>query len=62
LPRGCVTSSGPRAPDRRQVLRFREAEHVAFNLMFDRLSMLEQLGLSEAVAAGRSAVRGRSDS
>jgi ketosteroid isomerase-like protein len=27
------------------VLRFRDGEHVSFNLMFDRLLMLEQLGL-----------------
>ena len=27
------------------VLRFREGKHVSFNLSFDRLSMLEQLGL-----------------
>ena len=36
-----------------QVLRFRDGKHVSFNLMFDRLLMLEQLGLvpSPAVAA-----------
>ena len=28
-----------------QVLRFRDGKHVSFNLMFDRLSMLEQLDL-----------------
>jgi len=28
-----------------QVLRFRDGKHISFNLMFDRLSMLEQLGL-----------------
>jgi ketosteroid isomerase-like protein len=28
-----------------QVLRFRDGKHVSFYLMFDRLSMLEQLGL-----------------
>jgi ketosteroid isomerase-like protein len=28
-----------------QVLRFRDGKHVSFNLMFDRLEMLEQLGL-----------------
>ena len=35
-----------------QVLRFRDGKHVSFNLMFDRLTMLE-LGLvptSEAAA------------
>jgi predicted ester cyclase len=28
-----------------QVLKFRGGKHISFNLMFDRLSMLEQLGL-----------------
>jgi ketosteroid isomerase-like protein len=32
------------------VLRFRDGEHVSFNLMFDRLLMLEQLGLIPAPA------------
>jgi ketosteroid isomerase-like protein len=32
------------------VLRFRGGEHVSFNLMFDRLLMLEQLGLIPAPA------------
>jgi len=32
------------------VLRFRDGKHVSFNLMFDRLSMLEQLGLIPASA------------
>jgi steroid delta-isomerase-like uncharacterized protein len=31
-----------------QVLRFRDGKHVSFNLMFDRLLMLEQLGLASA--------------
>jgi hypothetical protein len=31
-----------------QVLRIRDGKHVSFNLMFDRLSMLEQLGLVQA--------------
>jgi ketosteroid isomerase-like protein len=31
-----------------QVLRFRDGKHVSFNLMFDRLSMIEQLGLAPA--------------
>jgi steroid delta-isomerase-like uncharacterized protein len=30
------------------VLRFRDGKHVSFNLMFDRLSMIEQLGLVPA--------------
>ncbi len=34
-----------------QVLRFRDGKHVSFNLMFDRLSMLEQLGLIPAPTA-----------
>jgi hypothetical protein len=34
-----------------QVLRFRAGKHVSFNLMFDRLMMLEQLGLVPAPAA-----------
>src|SRR4029077_8228945 len=36
-----------------QVLRFRDGKHVSFNLMFDRLTVLEQLGLipTSAVAA-----------
>jgi ketosteroid isomerase-like protein len=29
-----------------QVLRFRDGMHISFNLMFDRLLMLEQLGLA----------------
>jgi SnoaL-like polyketide cyclase len=34
-----------------QVLRFRDGKHVSFNLMFDRLTMLEQLGLVPTSAA-----------
>ncbi len=33
-----------------QVLRFRDGRHLEFNLMFDRLLMLEQLGLAPAPA------------
>jgi len=33
-----------------QVLRFRDGKHASFNLMFDRLLMLEQLGLAPAPA------------
>jgi len=33
-----------------QVLRFRDGKHVSFNLMFDRLTMLEQLGLAPTPA------------
>jgi hypothetical protein len=34
-----------------QVLRFRDGEHISFNLVFDRLQMLEQLGLVPAPAS-----------
>jgi ketosteroid isomerase-like protein len=34
-----------------QVLRFRDGKHVSFNLMFDRLLMLEQLGIVPAPAS-----------
>jgi ketosteroid isomerase-like protein len=33
------------------VLRFRDGKHISFNLMFDRLLMLEQLGLVPSPAA-----------
>jgi ketosteroid isomerase-like protein len=33
-----------------QVLRFRDGTHVSFNLTFDRLTMLEQLGLVPGLA------------
>jgi steroid delta-isomerase-like uncharacterized protein len=33
-----------------QVLRFRHGKHISFNLMFDRLAMLEQLGVIPATA------------
>ena len=33
-----------------QVLRFRDGKHASFNLMLDRLEMLEQLGLAPAPA------------
>lgn len=32
------------------VLRYRAGKHISFNLMFDRLQMLEQLGLVPAAA------------
>jgi ketosteroid isomerase-like protein len=34
-----------------QVLRFRDGNHASFNLMFDQLAMLEQLGLIPEPAA-----------
>ena len=52
-PDGDVPPTGrPVRIDYLQVLRFRDGRHVSFNLMFDRLLMLEQLGLVPA-AAGR---------
>ena len=41
-----------------QVLRFRDGKHASFNLMFDRLLMLEHLGLvpASAPAGDRTAV------
>lgn len=42
-----------------QVLRFRDGKHVSFNLIFDRLSMVEQLGIvpRSSAAADMGAVR-----
>jgi ketosteroid isomerase-like protein len=34
-----------------QVLHFRDGKHVSFNLMFDRLKLLEQLGRAPVAAA-----------
>jgi ketosteroid isomerase-like protein len=39
------------AVDYIHVLRFRDGKHVSFNLIFDRLAMLEQLGLIPAPAS-----------
>jgi ketosteroid isomerase-like protein len=45
-PAGDVAPTGRAASvDYIQVLRFRDGKHVSFNLMFDRLLMLEQLGI-----------------
>jgi hypothetical protein len=50
-PTGNVPPTGHRvAVDYVQVLRFRDGKHVSFNLLFDRLTMLEQLGLLTAPA------------
>lgn len=35
-----------------QVLRFRDGKHISFNLTFERLSLLEQIGLTPAPAPG----------
>lgn len=51
-PTGDVGPTGrPVSLDYIQVLRFRDGRHVSFALMFDRLLMLEQLGLVPAPAA-----------
>jgi ketosteroid isomerase-like protein len=45
-PTGDIPPTGrPVRIDYLQVLRFCDGKHVAFNLMFDRLQMLEQLGV-----------------
>jgi steroid delta-isomerase-like uncharacterized protein len=50
-PSGNVPPTGRRVEvDYVQVLRFRDGKHVSFNLLFDRLTMLEQLGLFTAPA------------
>ena len=48
-PTGDVPPTGRRVSiDYLQVLHFRDGKHVSVNLMFDGLSMLEQLGLVPA--------------
>jgi ketosteroid isomerase-like protein len=48
-PTGDIPPTGrPISLDYIQVLRFRDGTHVSFNLMFDRLLMLEQLDLMPA--------------
>jgi ketosteroid isomerase-like protein len=48
-PAGDIPPTGsPVAVDYIQVLRFRDGKHLSFNLMFDRLVMLEQLGFLPA--------------
>lgn len=45
-PAGDIAPTGrPVTLDYIQVLRYRDGKHVSFNLIFDRLMMLEQLGL-----------------
>jgi predicted ester cyclase len=45
-PTGEIPPTGrPVAVDYLQVLRFRDGKHASFNLVFDRLAMLEQLGV-----------------
>jgi len=51
-PAGDIPPTGrPVTLDYLQVLRFRYGNHVMFNLMYDRLLLLEQLGLIPAPAA-----------
>ncbi|HEY2651787.1 MAG TPA: nuclear transport factor 2 family protein [Solirubrobacteraceae bacterium] len=53
-PNGDVAPTGRAVSvDYIHVLRFRDGLHVSFNLIFDRLLMLEQLGLIPAPAAAR---------
>jgi len=48
-PAGDVPPTGrPVTVDYIQVLRFRDGKYVSFNLMYDRLLLLEQLGLIRA--------------
>ena len=50
-PTGDIPPTGrPVTVDYIQVLRFRHGKHTSFNLMYDRLQMLEQLGLIPAPA------------
>ena len=50
-PAGDIAPTGRQvAVDYIHVLRYRDGKHVSFNLLFDRLSMLEQLGLLPAPA------------
>jgi len=50
-PAGDIPATGrPVAVDYIQVLRFRDGKHISLNLMYDRLGMLEQLGIIPAPA------------
>lgn len=50
-PAGDIAPTGrPVMVDYIHVLRFRDGTHISFNLLFDRLLMLEQLGLLPAPA------------
>ena len=52
IPTGDIPPTGrPVAIDYIHVIRYRNGKHTSFNLMFDRLSMLEQLGLVPTPAA-----------
>jgi ketosteroid isomerase-like protein len=50
-PAGDIAPTGRQvAVDYIHVLRYRDGKHVSFSLLFDRLAMLEQLGLLPAPA------------
>lgn len=50
-PAGDIPATGrPVSVDYIQVLRFRDGKHTSFNLMYDRLLLLEQLGLTPVPA------------
>jgi hypothetical protein len=52
IPAGDIPPTGRRVTvDYIQVLRFHNGKHASFNLMYDRLLLLEQLGLIPAPAA-----------
>jgi len=52
-PAGDIPPTGrPVTVDYIEVLGFRDGKHVSFNLMYDRLLLLEQLGLIPAPLAG----------
>jgi hypothetical protein len=54
-PSGDVPPTGhPVRIDYLQVLRFRDGKHISFSLMFDRLQLLEQLGVVPAPALAGS--------
>lgn len=51
---GDIAPTGRRvAVDYIHVLRYRDGQHISFSLLFDRLQMLEQLGLIPAPAPRR---------
>lgn len=51
-PAGDIPPTGRRvSADYIQVIRYREGKHVSFNLMYDQLLMLEQLGLMPETAS-----------
>jgi ketosteroid isomerase-like protein len=50
-PAGDIAPTGrPVTVDYIHVLRFRDGKHISFNLLYDRLQLLEQLGLNPASA------------